>query len=997
MNPVQLGQRAVLPAVLVLFTASGFAGLIYESIWSHYLKLFLGHAAYAQTLVLAIFMGGMAGGAWLASRFSARLKNLLLAYAVIEALIGLASLVFHETFVTLSAFAFNRAIPAIGAGAAVDLFKWGLASLLILPQSVLLGMTFPLMAGGVLRLRPERSGYALAMLYFTNSLGAAAGVLASGFYFIPAVGLPGTLAAAAVVNLAVAAAVALLPALARPAMAAPAVSPDAPRTADGARLLLAVAAITGLSSFMYEVGWIRMLSLVLGSSTHAFELMLAAFILGIAFGGLWVRRRIDGAASTERLLGIVQLAMGVAAVATLPVYVWTFEAMEFAMNSVARTDSGYLVFNMVSQGLALAVMFPAAFCAGMTLPLVTASMLRRGAGERAIGQAYAANTAGAIAGVALAVHVGFPYLGLKGLIVAAAGIDVALGLLLLVRAGSGAPRAFAWSAAAGSAALVGFAGLALQFDAARLASGVFRTGLLQPEGKSQVEAHIDGKTATVSVVRTDDVLALRTNGKTDGAVRMVGAEPHSDEAMMTLAGALPLILAPRSRQVANIGFGTGISTHVLLASETLEAVDTVEIEPAMVRAAVRFRPLNARALDDPRSRVHYEDAKTYFASRQARYDVILSEPSNPWVSGVAGLFSTEFYRDLRRYLQDDGLLFQWVQAYEMTPALLATILVALDENFSDYELWLPNDGDLLIVAAKNGRVPRPDAGALANPRLRAELARFSIGNMDDLLLHRVASRDTLAPYFSAFGAQPNSDFFPVLDIEAPRARFVGAYANELVLLLQSGLPLLELFDPRAVVPDPAALTLGTRPWLRRGTYARQAGALAAFFRAGDQDALAPLSAALMGDAFLVRAALVDCSLRAPSRALVAALSSVAWLVNQQLPRKERVRFWSAVTGSRCWTQPAARAWLRLHAAVGAAAPEEMARAAAAILAWPDELSSRELAHLLAARMAGLILTGRQGLAQREFVASRGRVGDGATTKAMFRFLVGRIHAAAPLD
>src|SRR5688572_3978112 len=165
----QLRSRAVLWVALAVFTASGFSGLIYQSIWSHYLKLFLGHAAYAQTLVLAIFMGGMAVGAWLASRLSVRWKKLLLAYAVVEAVIGVASLGFHQAFVAATGLAFDQVIPALGAPAAVDLFKWGLASLLILPQSVLLGMTFPLMAGGLLRLNPERSGYALAMLYFTNS------------------------------------------------------------------------------------------------------------------------------------------------------------------------------------------------------------------------------------------------------------------------------------------------------------------------------------------------------------------------------------------------------------------------------------------------------------------------------------------------------------------------------------------------------------------------------------------------------------------------------------------------------------------------------------------------------------------------------------------------------------------------------------------------------------------------------------------------------------
>ncbi|HET7298145.1 MAG TPA: hypothetical protein VFI89_05480, partial [Burkholderiales bacterium] len=353
------GARAFLPLALAVFTASGFAGLMYESVWTHYLKLFLGHSAYAQPLVLGIFMGGMALGAWAASRLSQRLRDLLLAYALIELVVGIAAIVFHPLFVAATGAAFDHVIPALGSPAAAHAFKWALGAALVLPQSVLLGMTFPLMTGGVLRLGPARPGYAVAMLYFTNSLGAAVGVLASGFYFISAVGLPGTLVAAGVINLAVAGAVMLLPG--RKAALGREPTPTTARiSVADLRLLLAVAALTGMSSFMYEIGWIRMLSLVLGSSTHAFELMLSAFILGIAFGGLWVRRRIDAAGSTVRLLAWVQLAMGVAALATIPVYGWTFHAMARTLDALARTESGYLVFNVVSHALCLAVMFPAA-------------------------------------------------------------------------------------------------------------------------------------------------------------------------------------------------------------------------------------------------------------------------------------------------------------------------------------------------------------------------------------------------------------------------------------------------------------------------------------------------------------------------------------------------------------------------------------------------------------------------------------------------------------
>src|SRR3954463_14057005 len=240
-------------AFYVLFTASGFAGLIYESIWTQYLKLFLGHAAYAQSLVLAVFMGGMAAGAAWCARISTRRAQPLLAYAIVEALVGIAALVFHPAFVALTEWSFASVLPALGNEWLALAYKLALSCALILPQSVLLGMTFPLMSASLVRAAPAAGGESLAMLYFTNSLGAAAGVLTSGFVLLEHFGLPGTLRMAGILNLAIAATVWLL---ARPVLRGPVAATAAPR---GVELLVAVAFFTGLASFIYEIVWIRML------------------------------------------------------------------------------------------------------------------------------------------------------------------------------------------------------------------------------------------------------------------------------------------------------------------------------------------------------------------------------------------------------------------------------------------------------------------------------------------------------------------------------------------------------------------------------------------------------------------------------------------------------------------------------------------------------------------------------------------------------------------
>src|SRR5687767_5777649 len=775
-------------AFYVLFTASGFAGLIYESVWTHYLKLFLGHAAYAQSLVLAVFMGGMAAGAARCARRSARLANPLAVYAAVEAIVGLASLAFHPLFVALTDWSYEQLLPGLGGEWLALGAKLALSCALILPQSVLLGMTFPLMSAGLARAQRGRAGESLAMLYFTNSLGAAAGVLASGFVLIDWLGLPGTLVAAGGVNLAIALVVWLL---ARPARHTAIIPVSDSRDAT-VPLLLAVAFFTGLASFVYEISWIRMLSLVLGASTHSFEVMLATFIFGLALGGLAVRRRVDTVVEPVRLLAWVQVAMGLAAAATLPVYDFTFGLMEALLKGLARTDAGYLLFNLSGAAIAGLVMLPATFCAGMTLPLITGALLRRGAGEAAIGQVYAANTLGAIAGVLLAVHAGLPIIGLKGTLLAGALIDVALGLVLLRFLDSN--KSFAYASVACGAVLLALA-LGVQLDVHKMTAGVFRHGEVGASSDATILFSKDGKTATVHLVKYPEATSLRTNGKSDGSINMDhDGERGTDEITMVLTAALPLALKPEAKSAAVIGIGTGLTTHTLLQSLDIERVETVEIESAMAEASRGFMPRNSGTFADPRGAILIDDAKSYFSTGNRRYDLIISEPSNPWVSGVSSLFTREFYRRIRKHLNPGGLLVQWIQLYEIDASLVATVLGALGAEFAHYAVFAPSDYDLLIVAGDTPLPLPPQAAIFEHPGLAKELWTVHALTAGDLDARYLGSRATLEPLIISFGMPANSDYAPILDLHAARHRFMEKSAADLVALLNAELPLLELLE-----------------------------------------------------------------------------------------------------------------------------------------------------------------------------------------------------------
>ena len=817
-----------------VFVLSGAAGLIYESIWVRYLGLFVGHGAYAQVLVLVIFLGGMSAGALAAGRRTSRLAEPLRWYAYIELAVGVLGLVFHDVFVWTTHLAYDSLFPALGPGIAHSIVKWTLAALLILPQSILLGATFPLMSAGVVRRVPERVGNTLSLLYFANSLGAAAGVLVAGFALLGMVGLPGTLLVAAMINLVVALvvlvftrsrnAVAAPASPATPSLETPATLGTVPLSLSLRRLLLAVSFGTAVSSFIYEIGWIRMLSLVLGSATHSFELMLSAFILGLACGAFAIRRRSDAGAASVRTLAVVQIAMGILAVATLPVYLQSFDWMADVMTAFSRTNEGYRAFSVARYFICLAVMLPATFCAGMTLPLLTRLLLRGGSGEAAIGQVYAVNTLGSIVGVALAALVLLPLVGLKWLLVGGAALDVLLGALLLAlpesNVGRGARRWWAVPAAAG--VLVAVIALATDFDRSVLTSGVYRYARARAPGSMNVPFFADGRTATISVRRivSSTGLSLATNGKPDASLGPEWFRPPEtpgpfthDASTQMLLPLVTLAHVPGARRAAVIGQGSGMSSHALLGNPSLERLVTIEIEPEMLRASRMFYPANRRVFDDPRSTFAIDDARSFFASQGETFDLILSEPSNPWVAGVSGLFTTEFYAHVARFLTPGGVLGQWLHLSEINDGLVMSVVRALAEQFPSYSLYAVGGHDILIVASKQPSLPAPDWSVLKHPGTAEDLRRVLPLTPAIMNALHVADGKTLAPL--ARGGGGNSDFYPSLDLGAERTRYVNEGAEGMAGLAGERFALGPLLgarragvdgEPYAVITDVPRLT-----------------------------------------------------------------------------------------------------------------------------------------------------------------------------------------------
>lgn len=800
--------------LLAIFVLSGFAGLIYQSIWSHYLGLFLGHAAYAQALVLAIFMGGMAtGAAWIA-KAGQKWRNLIRGYAAIEVVIGVLGLLFHRLFTGVAEFSYDHLFPMLGDGMSINIARWLVAALLILPQTILLGMTFPLMSGGLIRRFPGNDGHVLGGLYFTNSIGAAIGALAAVFVLLPWVGLPGAMVAAAVLNFVVAGLAWWLAREPEPAKPEDLKIPAEQRLGHSPllRAVLFGTALSGAASFIYEIVWIRMLSMAVGSTMHSFEIMLASFIAGIAFGGLWVRKHASETQFPLRLAGWMQICMGIAALGSLGVYANAFSWVGWIMAAFTKTDAGYILFNTGTAAIAILIMLPAAFFAGTTLPLFTIILLRKNYGERSIGRVYSWNTLGAIVGVFLAIHILIPNIGLKLSLCFAALIDLAVGLALIRMHSKSYRRRMPFAIAASISLLAIFFAFRIPFDPMQLASGVFRHGKSSLNQNSKVIYYKDGKTASVSVAYLPPgTLTIATNGKPDAAIMVnPGNTPGADEPTMAMLAALPLSMHSSPREVGVIGFGSGLTTHTLLGDQRVHRVDTVEIEEAMVEGARLYGPRVARAFDDPRSNIIIDDAKTHFSGRKVKYDIIISEPSNPWISGVGSLFSSEFYKFIPRHIAEGGLFVQWVQLYEIDEALIGSILKAMTPAFEDYSAWMSNNTDLIIIASPKGKLPKENLGDIFNnPILASELARQGLSSAQHMGFRKIADARMLKAFMRAYATLPaNSDYHPVLGLMAPKTRFKSSFADALMSIPYQTSPFLEALDvrqPFAVNVEPSKL------------------------------------------------------------------------------------------------------------------------------------------------------------------------------------------------
>ena len=568
--------------------------------------------------------------------------------------------------------------------------------------------------------------------------------------------------------------------------------------------------VSGCAAMVFEIAWIRLLGLVLGSSTYAFPLMLAAFITGLTLGSLLVSLRLFSRFDPYRLFALAEIGVALSVILTLPFYErLPYYFLRFA-NIEVRVPGTFWLHAALQFGACVLLMLPPTLFFGMTLPLASRITSRRlDDVGKTVGRVFAWNTVGTLVGAALAGLVLLPALGVKGLVELGVTLTLVVGLVVLTRAsGWGWRQRVAVGGLAPVLFLVYLVAVP-EWDVNVLAGGQFRWRGPYPDESyaefknrwqdEQLLYYKDGPNGTVTVVNNeDDDVVLRINGKPDATAR-------ADLPTQILVGQIPLALRPTARDVLVIGLGSGITSGTVLG-HLIQRLDVVEISDAVVEAASHFVPHNNDVLADPRTRLLVEDARSFLEVTDDTYDVIISEPSNPWVAGMANLFSREFYEEARGHLKPGGVIVQWVQTYELSNDILRLVLRTFADTFPHVSLWRPPAADIILVgsvAPLTLDLDRMDDGFAA---AREELGRIDIDNLLTLLSLQAAGTDEVT---RAGGVGPlNLDRFPILEYEAARTFFFDMRVTLLSRLderqrplAQSALFVREYLEEGSLGPD----------------------------------------------------------------------------------------------------------------------------------------------------------------------------------------------------
>ncbi|MDP6461864.1 MAG: fused MFS/spermidine synthase, partial [Gemmatimonadota bacterium] len=752
-----------LTPVLLLFFLSGANGLLYQVVWVRQFVHVFGATVLAVSTVLAAFMGGLAlGGAW-GGRIARRLRRPLRTYGWME--LGLALYAGAVPWILVLLDPVYGALNAKLGGSfwMLSTVRFALSTLVLVPPTFAMGATLPILAryaeGG------NRAASGVARLYSVNTLGAVAGTVATGFVLLPEIGVLRTLALGVLVNLLLAVTAILL---GRREEAGAPRTPEAPRAGETVvraipgSLILLTAGVLGFAALSSEILWTRVLSLALGGTAYSFVIVLAVFLLGIAGGSAWAAHLLRGGGSrAQRVFVACPAAIAWLTLALLPV----FDRLPGLFMELSARGGGWAGGIAVRAVVAAIPLLPPTFLSGAAFPLAV-GILRRDGVSRSVGDVYSANTLGAILGSWAAAFVLIPAFGLRGGLLFGSAVLTASSAVLLLALGS--RRTAGMSVALILVTAAGMVGLP-DWNRARLTRGGFavavdlrRSGAAElGEERGEVVFLEEGITSTITVRRWGGDLSMQMNGVTE-------ASNTKDLVTQVVLGGLGAILHEGPQDVLVIGLGSGITAAAAASHPGVESVDCAEISEAVIRGARWFDEDADHILDDPRLRMIVGDGRNHLRLTDRTYDLIVSEPSNVWNSGVGALMTAEFFELASERLNPGGILVSWIQGYSLSSEALRSVLAAARGSFPRVSLWMGGWGDFMIVAgdARFGIDGERLLRKGRNPEVGKLLARMETPDLLSLLAKNLLAGDAVDRFVDGFPA--NSDDNLYLEFEAPR-------------------------------------------------------------------------------------------------------------------------------------------------------------------------------------------------------------------------------------
>lgn len=771
--------------VLLLFFASGAAGLTYQVTWARSLGLVFGASHLAIATVLAVFMGGQALGSALFGARADRTERPLRLYALLEFGIGASAFAFLALMKLYPALYAPLARLAPESSAWLTFLRTTFAVAALLVPTTLMGGTLPVLVRFVAR-REDDLARQLALLYAFNTFGAVAGVLAAGFVLLGTLGVTATLLVAIAASLAVGVAALLLdgrvppsPAAIEPASDAAPIHHQAGPEPLARRLALLGTAISGFCALGYEVLWTRMLTLVVGTSVHSFAIMLVAFLTGIGLGshafGALSRIRPDRAGPRRDAVtfGATQVAIGVSAVAvTILMRDLPATAQRVQNLLVGASGEEFAGRLVASAGVAFAYMFVPAFFMGAAFPAAGAvwSAGRDGAG-RAVGRLLTANTLGAVLGSAVTGFVLIALFRIERSLHMLVVLNVAAGLG--IAASAVLPRRVVAVIPALAAAILVARGASPTWGRAwdKRYFATYTNNARNVETPEQARERLkdvdvlyyhEGVNETVSVIRPKgSIQTFIVNGRPEASNALM------DMAVQRTLGHLPMLLHPDPRRVFVLGTGTGMTLGATSIHPEVERLVLGEIEEGMLGVGRTFARWNSNVLDNPKLKVVLNDGRNFLATTREQFDVISTDPIHPWSGGAGYLYTREFFDSAAERLAPGGIACQWLPLYELSVHEVKTVVRTFATSFRHVMVWVTYY-DAVLVGSNDPIVV--DEAALARRMsfapIREDLAPIQMSTAEDLLSFFVMGTSGARAFGRA--GDLNTDDNLVLEFSSPR-------------------------------------------------------------------------------------------------------------------------------------------------------------------------------------------------------------------------------------